>query len=194
MHSQTENGRIGEGLTFEKVWASIMELKESHKEIAQLIKETGLQMKETDRQIGELGNRFGQLAEHLVAPNILEKFNKLGFDFTRISNNLKIKEPDNPNRLTEVDIVLENGDIVIAVEIKASAKTADIDAHVKRLELLRRTADMRHDFRKYRGAVAVAIMNQNIRDYILQNGFYAIEQTGDTVHINIPDGFNPREW
>ena len=35
---------IGEGLTFEKVWAALMENREQ-------IKETGLQLKETDQRL-----------------------------------------------------------------------------------------------------------------------------------------------
>ena len=37
-------------------------------------------------------------------------------------------------------------------------------------------------------------MNKEIRSYIHKTGFYAIEQTGDTVKINIPKDFTPREW
>ena len=29
---------------------------------------------------------------------------------------------------------------------------------------------------------------------ILKNGFYLIEQTGDTVKITMPEGFTPRDW
>jgi hypothetical protein len=190
-----------ENLTFEKVWASIMDLRESQKETDRQMKETDRQMKETDRQmketdrkIGELGNRFGELAEHLVAPGIMDKFNERGFNFTRCSNDVIIKEPGNPNAIAEVDIMLENGETVIAVEVKAKAKQADIDKHIKRMELLRRIADQRMDTRKYQGAVAVAILSQEMRDSILQNGFYTIEQTGDTVKLTNPEGFIPREW
>ena len=91
MQVQTENTPSpGEGLTFEKVWASIQELKE-------LQKENAIKMEETDRRIGELGNRFGELAEHLVAPSIMKKFNALGFEFTERSLDKEIIEPGNPN-------------------------------------------------------------------------------------------------
>jgi hypothetical protein len=47
----------GEGLTFDKVWASLIELresqKESHQEIDRMLKETVEQMKETDRRMKE---------------------------------------------------------------------------------------------------------------------------------------------
>jgi hypothetical protein len=37
-------------------------------------------------------------------------------------------------------------------------------------------------------------MKNEVRDYAHKTGFYVIEQTGDTVMINIPPDFKPREW
>jgi len=184
----------GEGLTFEKVWAMFQETGKRMEETDRLIRETGEQIKETNRRIGELGNRFGELAEHLVAPSIMEKFNDRGFSFTKLSQDCKIVEPGEPKAVTEVDILLENGDIVIAVEVKAKPKQADVDDHILRLEKLRLAADRRNDSRRYQGALAGAIMGSAVRDYALQMGLYVIEQTGDTVQINTPEGFTAREW
>ena len=175
------------GITFEQVWAALMENREQMKETDRIVKKNA-------RQMGYLNNRFGELAEHLVGPSIMEKFNELGFFFTRDSTNCKIKEPGNPTPLAEIDMLLENGDIVIAVEIKSKPIEADVNKHIKRMEVLSRDADRRSDNRKYRGAMAGAIMTQAVRDYILQNGFYLVEQSGDTLKLTIPDGFTPREW
>ena len=182
------------GLNFEDVWASLMELKKRQEETDKQWKEASKEMKEVARKMGYLDNRFGELAEHLVGPSILEKFNELGFNFTQRSRDVEIKEQNNPNTITEVDILLENGDIVIAVEIKSKPKESDVDKHIKRMEVLRRTANRRNDMRLYRGAIAGAIMNQGISDYIIKNGFYVIEQSGDSVKIDIPQGFIPRDW
>jgi len=151
------------------------------------------QMKETDRRIGELGNRFGELAEHLVAPSIKEKFNELGFTFEQMSQNIRISGTTDGTE-TEVDILLENGDIVIVVEVKAKPLQKDIDEHIERIAILRRRADVRHDTRKFQGAIAGAIMDSSVRNYTHKAGFYVIEQSGDTVRINIPPNFKPREW
>ncbi|MCL2374463.1 MAG: hypothetical protein FWC65_04400 [Treponema sp.] len=151
------------------------------------------QMKETDRKIGELSNRFGELAEHLVAPNIMEKFNARGFSFVRVHENSRIKNLSGKT-LAETDILLESDDVVMVVEVKAKPKQKDIDNHVARIEVLRRNASAHQRASKFLGAVAGAIMSDEMRDYIIENGFYAIEQTGDTVKISIPEGFEPREW
>ncbi|MCL2068213.1 MAG: hypothetical protein FWG99_12215 [Treponema sp.] len=152
------------------------------------------QMKETDRRIGELGNRFGELAEHLVAPSIMEKFNDLGFEFSEHLHNWQIKDPNNPAGFTEIDILLGNGDIAIAIEVKAKPRRAAVDEHIHRMEILRKVADRRKDTRKYQGALAGAIMEEPVRQYALEKGLYVIEQTGDTVMINVPKGFTAREW
>jgi len=187
MQTSENNYPSGEGLTFEKVWAMFQETDRK-------FQETREQMKETDRRIGKLGNRFGELAEHLVSPGIMDKFNSLGFNFSEQSLGLKIKDPGNPDACTEVDVLLENGDIVIAVEVKAKPNQEDISDHIERMEILRQRANRRNDIRKYQGAIAGAIFDESVRKYAHKTGFYVIEQTGDTVRINIPKDFTPRVW
>ncbi|GHV43808.1 hypothetical protein AGMMS49546_26470 [Spirochaetia bacterium] len=131
---------IGEGLTFEKVWASIMELKESQKETDRQMKETreeikenGRQMRESgerlDKQLGKLGNRFGEMVEYMVVPNLVTKFNELGFTFTK-ANRTKITDKEH-DIFTEVDAFLENGDIVMIVETKSKPNIDDINGLVE---------------------------------------------------------------
>jgi hypothetical protein len=203
-----------EGLTFEKVWAALMENREQMKETDRRMQETDWQMKETDRRmqetdrqmkeaaqrmketdklIGKLGSRFGEMIEHLVVPNITNKFNALGFNFNHVSENHKIND-EAGHCLAEIDILLENGETVMAVEVKSKPNQNDINEHIKRMEILRNKADTRNDKRKFQGAVAGAIVDENVRSFAYQKGFYVIVQSGDTVKIDIPDGFNPREW
>ena len=198
MEAQINQTDIGAGsnesLTFEKVWSSIMELRKRQEETARQQEETARQQKETDRQIGKLGNRFGELVEHLVVPGIMDKFNEQGFNFSRCSESVKLREPDSKGVCTEIDLMLENGEIVVAIEVKSKPSQADVDRHAWRMEVLRRTDIQQKDKRKYQGAIAGAIINQELRNYILKSGFYVIEQTGDTVKLTIPEGFVPREW
>ena len=196
-----------EALTFEKVWAMFQETDRQFKETREQmketdrrfketdlrIKETGRQMKETDRKIGQLGNRFGELAEHLVAPNIKEKFKALRFNFEHISLDHEISDSEG-RCIAEIDIMLENGETVMAVEVKAKPLEQDVDDHVNRMEILRRRADARNDKRKFQGAIAGAIMSDDVRRYAHKTGFYVIEQTGDTVKISIPKDFKARVW
>ncbi|MDR1580168.1 MAG: hypothetical protein LBS35_07405 [Synergistaceae bacterium] len=184
-------------LNYEKVWSVVQEIakqiKETNTETARQMRETDRRIKETNEQIGRLGNRFGELAEHLVAPNLLEKFRARGFKFTRYSPNTEIQDEEG-QLLAEIDIFLENGDCVMVVEVKAQLKTADIDAHAERMQILRRYADKHGDKRKYYGAVAAAIVRPKVKERAVNMGFYVAAQSGDTMTIDVPEGFKPKAW
>ena len=158
------------------------------------MKETDRQLKETDRKIGELGNRFGELAEHLVAPGIAQRFNDMGYHFDDIIAE-RVQILDASGRfLTEIDLLLENGDYSIAVEVKTRAKAGDVEHHIRRLEILREHKDRQGDRRKVRGAIAGAVFPREGKEAALAAGLYVIEQSGDTMRINVPKGFVPRDW
>jgi hypothetical protein len=204
----TESNREPEmGLSFEKVWAMFQEtdlkfretdrqFKETDrqfKETDRQFKETDRRLKETDRKISKLGGRLGELVEHLVAPNILEKFNKLGYVFGKAGLDVSFVDAGGAP-LAEVDILLENGDVTLAVEVKSKLVIEDVRDHVARMEKLRQYADEHQDSRKLMGAVAGAIIPRESKAFALKNGFYVIEQAGDTVKIDVPRDFKPREW
>jgi hypothetical protein len=156
-------------------------------------KELDRQFKETDRQLGRLGNRFGELAEHLVAPNIKEKFNALGYSFDYSYANAEVRAEGRV--VAEVDILLENSEYALAVEVKSKPVVKDVLDHVRRMEMLRRYPHRFKDGRvKLLGAIAGAVLTDTVRAYITKHGFFVIEQSGDTVKINVPEGFKPREW
>jgi hypothetical protein len=190
---------IGAGLTFEKVWAALMENREQMKATDELIKATdeqikatGEQMKATDErikagneelrasikavneQIGKLGNRFGEMVEYMVVPNLVAKFRELEFTFEKSQRNTIISDQES-RIIAEIDVFLENGDRTMVVETKVKPRDADIDEHIERMEKLRRYADSRNDKRKYLGAVAGVVFGDNVKTYALRKGFYVIE-------------------
>lgn len=168
-------------------------MKERSAEIDRQMKETAQRMKETDRLIGNLGSRLGEVIEHLMSPKLHEKFEELGLRFTRASRNHEIRD-QNKNRLTEIDVFLENGEYAMAVEVKTRLATEDVKDHVKRLEILRKVADDHNDRRKYLGAVAGAVVDKRVSAYAQKAGFYVIIPSGETVDIEVPEGFKPRMW
>jgi hypothetical protein len=184
--------------TFESVWAALQEnarqMEESKKEAELRMKETDRIVKENARQIGKLGGRFGEMVEYMVMPNLIEKFQELGFEFTNGYHQNVIKDRKN-NIFTEVDITLENGDKVMIVEVKSKPTTEDITDHIKRMEKVRAHADLHNDNRKYLGAVAGMVFNDNEKEFAMKNGFFVIEPSGETFSITEPKGdYSPREW
>ena len=174
---------IGEGLTFEKVWAAIQATNEQIKE----------NNREFNKRFGELTNRFGDMVEYMVLPNLLTKFEEMGFTFTK-ANRTEIKDKEH-NIFMEIDALLENGDKVMAVEIKTKPGIDDINGHIERMEKLRAYADLHNDKRAYLGAVAGVVFSGSEKIYALKKGFYVIEPSGDTFTITAPEGnYRPHEW
>jgi hypothetical protein len=162
-------------------------------ETAEQIKDTDRQMKETNKLIGNLGSRLGEVIEHIMSPKLHEKFESLGLCFTRASRNHELKD-QNKKRLAEIDVFLENSEYAMAVEVKTRLTREDVRDHVKRLEILRKVADDHEDKRKYLGAVAGAVVDQDVSAYALKTGFYVIIPSGEAVEIEAPNGFKPRIW
>ena len=205
------NEPIGAGLTFEKVWASIQALSEQMKDTDARIKATneeikatreelkasGVRMerviKATNKQIGFLSNRFGQMVEHMVLPNLVTQFEKLGYTFTK-AHRTKLWDKE-LNIHLEVDALMENGDRVLAVETKLKPTDEDIDEHIERIDKLRRYADFHNDKRIYLGGIAGVVFGDSQKEYALKKGLFVIEPSGKTFKITVPSGDGqPREW
>jgi hypothetical protein len=171
-------------------------MKEQAKEADRRLQETERlmkeQTKETNEQIGKLGKKFGSMVEHMMVPNLMVKFNKLGYTFEKYYIDSRISS-DKKQIYAEIDLTLENGDCVMIVEVKADPNTNDVKDHVKRMENVKAYAGLHNDQRKFYGALAGALFNKNVRDYAHKQGFYIIEQSGDTVNITPPPG-EPKSW
>ncbi|MDR3123560.1 MAG: hypothetical protein LBU16_07270 [Treponema sp.] len=196
-----------EGITFEKVWATLQENAKRHEEIDRLLKEQSEEadrrIKETERLLKEqawetdrlirenqklmsdLGRKFGTITEHMFIPNLEKKFNALGYEFGQASSNVRIGNKEH-NIYAEIDVFLQNGECALAVEVKTQANIGDIREHIGRMKRLRRYFDLCQDQRKLYGAVAAAVMPDNVRDYALKQGFYVIKQSGDNVSVEEP--------
>ena len=179
------------GLNFRTVWAALKETEQLIKENAEQQKENDRIIKErqkkTDRQMGYLHNRFGEMAEQMVAPGIHCRFNELGYHFDAAAPGGYEIRNDEGKVIAEVDILLENDKYIMAVEVKAKPHIKDIEHHIKRLEILRKNRNKHHDARKIHGAIAGAIFESKEKKAAIEAGFFVLEQSGDTVQINIPN-------
>ena len=177
------------GLDFQQVWAALMENREQQMESR---KEFDRQIKEINKRFGDFSNRFGEIVEYMVAPNLQHKFREMGFNFHKANSPSKFRDYDN-NIFFEVDIMLENGDKAILVEVKTKPSIDDVQDHIERLEKMRKYANLHGDKRSFLGAVAGVVMTDNVKEYVLKQGFYLIEPSGQTFNITLPKG-QPKEW
>jgi hypothetical protein len=181
------------GLNFEKIWAILQENALQMQETDRRMQETDRRMQETDRKISKLGSRIGDLVEELIFPNIVEKFNKLGYGFGKASARVRYQNARG-EYVAEVDLLLEDGDAALAVEVKTQLTVPDVRDHLKRMEKLWLYADEHGDTRKLLGAVAGAIASKEVKAFAVKSGFFVLEQSGDTITISVPEDFKPREW
>ncbi|MDR0722192.1 MAG: hypothetical protein LBF75_05275 [Treponema sp.] len=164
--------RTARKVTLDDVWATIDEIGQAHKETEAALKETQATvreigqahekteaaLKEAQRIVGDLGNKFGDEAEHTLVPGLPEKFRPFGFNFGVLNRNRKIKD-DEHSIHAEIDAFLENGTQTMAVEVKVKLQMADVDTHIKRMEKLRRYADLHGDRWEFFGALAVMVVS-----------------------------------
>jgi hypothetical protein len=185
-HKETEAAIKETQAALKETQAAHKETEAAIKETQAALKETQAALEETQRIVGDLGNKFGDEAEHTLLPGLTEKFRQFGFDFGAISRNKKIKN-DEHNLHAEIDAFLENGTQTMAVEAKAKLQRADVDNHIKRMEKLRRYAELYGDRRELFGALAATVVYDKEKEYALTRGFYVIEPSGEDVKITQPE-------
>jgi len=185
--SQKETNRAIKEFT-----ASHREMAQARKEMEREHKEMERVLKETARRLGDFTNSFGEIVEYMVAPNLQDRFFDLGMDFQEVSKDIKIRDKKNGIAF-QIDVYLQNCDTAMLVEVKADLAIGDINAHMERLEKMRRYADLRGDKRVFLGAVAGVVVKDKVREYALSQGLYLAEPSGETFNITSPHD-KPREW
>ncbi|MDR2115348.1 MAG: hypothetical protein LBP87_03095, partial [Planctomycetaceae bacterium] len=102
---------------------------------------------------------------------------------------------ENGQVVTEIDLLLENEKTIAAVEVKSKPNLHDVRGHLKRMHITRRYLErVGNGNKKLIGAIAGAIFTDDVKKFTLENGFYVITQSGDTVKIEVPENFKPREF
>ncbi|GHV05277.1 hypothetical protein FACS189485_12010 [Spirochaetia bacterium] len=212
------------GLTFEHVWAALMEDREQLRKIEETLEEadrrTKERLEETHRRTEETVNRMaanidkmsakvdrvseniggvnqsmGELIETLVAARLWEKFDAYPYNFLRAYRRVELFDDTN-RKLTDVDILLTNGEYVMAVEVKRHLDAKDdVDHHLKRMDLIRQFPPNQCGGKKLLGAMAGGAVDTDVCSYAHSAGLFVLELTGDSVSlVKAPEGFAPRQW
>ena len=96
----------------------------------------------------------------------------------------------------EIDLILHDGDISILIEVKLMLDMADIRRFIEKLKEYRIYADARwKDVPRFIGAVAGAVVEEDVVKFAHENGLYTIVQSGEAVEIvPVPEGFQASVW
>ncbi len=177
----------------------MQEIEKGFQEIWKLFAETDRRFKETDKKfdkyfgkVKELDRNWGKLVESLIKPSVAEQFRKRGFPIT--GSGQRVEKYYN-GRLMEIDILLTDGNSVIAVEVKTTLSVGDVEEHIeKHLKPFKLFFPEYRD-RKVLGAVAYIHLEENADRYAYKKGLFVLTFTsGDAVKIRNDAGFVPAEW
>ncbi|GHU26712.1 hypothetical protein FACS1894164_18160 [Spirochaetia bacterium] len=215
------------GLTFEQVWAALMETREHFDkmvmeadkrqvEIDAQIAKTQAQVDKTSAEIDRMSNNvdnmskkvdkvtdnvgglnrsMGELIETLIAARLWEKFDAYDYNLRRAYQRVPLFDENN-EKVAEIDVLLSNGEYVMAVEIKRELdKEKDVNHHLKRMELIKKYPPAECKGKKLLGAMAGGIVDFDVQSYAHSVGFFVLELTGESVRlIEDPKEFVPRKW
>jgi hypothetical protein len=232
----TTTAEYEKGLTFEKVWAALMEdrqrqeedrrerekvhtemdrrMEESRKEMewqmAESKKETDRQIRKTEetvdkmaarvdrvtQNVGGLNRSMGELIETLIAARLWEKFDAYPYNLKQAYQRMPIYEGHTSRVLTDIDIMLVNGEYVMAVEVKAHLnRKDDVDHHLRRMDLIRKYPPTQCIGKKLLGAMAGGAVDPDVQEYAHSAGLFVLELTGGAVRrAEPPQGFAPHQW
>jgi hypothetical protein len=201
----------GKTLSFEKVWAALMENREQFKEtdrkIAEAAAATDRQLAESAKQlalleetvkrisknVGGLNRSVGELVETLIAARLWEKFPR--YNLTRAYQRLPVYDDKNVRR-TDIDILLVDATLCMIVEVKRELdRLENVDEHSKRMELIRRYPPELIGDKALLGAMAGGLVDPEVKDYAYGSGFFVLELAGESVRLfPPPEGFEHKTW
>jgi len=162
-------------------------------ELSAEVRETSEAVRQLNDTVGGMGGHLGEVIEFIVIPKMRPAINALGNHSFKEITARKIVEiviNDRKRKLTEVDVLLFSDTEAMAVEIKTSLQTSDVDKHLERLQKLRdHEVDAEINGKTLFGAVVGAIVHDPVRTYALKKGLYVIEirEEEDKLDIDKPD-------
>ncbi|WP_430014461.1 DUF3782 domain-containing protein [Microcystis ichthyoblabe FBCC-A1114] len=170
----------------------LKETDRQQKENAQQQKKTDKQLKELGQQIGGLGAKFGSFTEGLALPS-METILRQRFGMEVISPSVRVSKD---GKHLEIDVLAyTNGELNTAyiVEVKSHAREESI-TQLKSILQRFRSFFSEHKDKKLYGILASVDLSNELREKILQEGFYVARIHDQVFELDIPDNFQPRPY
>jgi hypothetical protein len=187
--------------TFDDIKRMLAELALSQKDTDRKFQETDRMLKEraveTDRMIkalsknlGDIGNRMGEFVEHMVEPTVVKLFRSQGVEVHEVHPNVQVERH---GESLEVDLLVVNDGALVAVECKSKLTHEHVDAHLARMEKLKRLLPAYRHHQAF-GAVAAMVVSNDVADYAQEKGFYVLAQSGETIEVRNNSRFTAKAW
>ena len=147
-------------------------------------------IKQMTKNVGQLGNRLGEFVEEMVRPAAVRLFRERGIEVHEVHRNITSQRNGEG---IEIDLLVVNDNDIIAIECKSNLKTDDINAHLKRLDKLKRLLPSYAD-KRVMGAVSAMVLAPNVVQYAINQGLFVISQTGEHLSICNAEEFEAKSW
>ena len=174
-------------------------LKEVSAELSASRKEMDRRLKEYDKRLEKTRSIFetqwGQLVESLVEGKLVNLLKDRGVEVRQTSQRVEASytKKDGDTQTKEFDIVVVNGEEVVAVEVKTTLTPGKVKYFLKSLK----------DFKKYfpdyqsktvYGAVAYLKSAAEAHLFSQRQGLFVIRATGDSAGIINKKNFKPKAF
>jgi uncharacterized protein YoxC len=150
-------------------------VKETSREMRQTTKDLAESIDKLNKNVGGINNSLGKVTELVLLPGLMENLNsQFGYQFDNISPNKIFTEGG--KQYAEVDLFLENGEAVMAIEAKTRVKESEMNTFLKSLNELRQHENKAGVAGKtIYAAVAGISFDYNARKFVKANGMYLVE-------------------
>ena len=172
------------------------ELRESHRqslrETERALQASADRRDEAIRKLsGEFSSKWGDLVEALVEPSLVAQFQARGIPICQSAR--RVKGIDRNGKQIEIDVLLVNGDAVVAIEVKTKCNVEDIDDHEEALVRFREVFRQYANCRILAGMAAVTFDSDCDR-YAYKRGMYVLKPINGIAQILNDEEFTPKEF
>lgn len=170
-------------LDFDKVWLMFQETNK-------VVNETSRAVRNLMKQTRESESRWGRFVEALVEGSLVRILNDFGITVNRtLMREKTILENDD----YEIDIIAKNGHEIVAIEVKTTLDTSDVQNFMKKLEKFKK-AFPDYESNSLYGGIAYIQKNSEADKYAAKNGLIVIKAVGESTKITNRKDFKPRIW
>ena len=147
-------------------------------------------IKQMNKIVGKLSNPLDDFIKEVLYPAVMRLFRERNIEVHEVHRNI-ISQRNGEG--IEIDLLVVNDNDIIAIECKSNLKTDDINAHLKRLDKLKRLLPSYAD-KRVMGAVSAMVLAPNVVQYAYNQGLFVIAQTGNYLSICNSEEFEAKSW
>ncbi len=128
----------------------------------------------------------------MVKPVAVRLFQAKGLPVHRVIRDVTAYD-DQGNFVFEIDLLVINKDVAVAIECKSHAGIDDVKEHMDRLAIFKIYYPEYAKFKLY-GAMAAMVIPEEVVCFSYRHGMWVLAQSGDQILIKNDFNFKPKEW